>query len=158
MNAQEAWIPEGSMVATALDLAVDRDILLFALVAGWPVTPGPVQHAPLCQQNTLVVQLESYLFLFQTPPALPSVVRRRTGSLPTPSSATSTTSAWPRSRKRSSALTDSCSTQPTPTRSSATIPSTWTAETENMFVSAPFPFSIYFLDIQPIIFLLCRGA
>ena len=53
MNAQEAWIPEGSMVATALDLAVDRDILLFALGAGWPVTPGPVQHTPLCQQNTL---------------------------------------------------------------------------------------------------------
>merc|ERR1711936_599851 len=82
------------------------------------------EQDPTMQQPALALSL-----------ALPSVVQRRTGSSPTPSSATSTTSAWPRSRKRSSALTDSCLTQPTPTRSSATIPSTWTAETENMFRS-----------------------
>ena len=41
MNAQIAGIPEGSMVATAPDLALGRDILPFPLVAGLRRHPPP---------------------------------------------------------------------------------------------------------------------
>ena len=151
MNAQIVGIPEGSMVATAADLALGRDILPFPLSAGLRRHPSPLP--PKAQTSSSV---------FQTMLALHSVALRRTGSSPTWSSATSTTSVWQISQRRSSARTVSCLTPLIPTQSSATTPSMLTVETGNMFVSTFIttitPFMIIPLKTFPNHTFACRGA
>ena len=112
-------------MATARDLAFGRDILPFTLVAG--LNPPILPETPTSSS------------VFQTLLALPSVAPRRMGSSPTWNSATSTTSVSPTFLRKSSAPTVFFLMPRIQTQSCATIPSTLTVETVNMFVSIPLP-------------------
>ena len=92
--------------------------------------------------------------IFQTPRL--RVAPKRMVSSPTPNSATSTTSVWATSRRRSSAPTAFFLTPLILTPSSVITPSMWTAETGNMSVSIQHPFPCNLQTCKIIFF--CRGA